>query len=145
MEWSSLKSRHCCHSPTVMTHWKDCLHLLGIGRSGFQYQQSLPCALPQDAAAGIVTEFFRSHGAEPGAGTDRQTLTFTRGCKWNRRWLWLQPCSEQYPDQRITVTFTPQAPAVDLSYDIRARFCRSCTPKALVQEARELAGLLQPL
>jgi len=119
------------------------MQYLWIGRSGHPYQQRLRCAVPQDEAARIVTRFFLSRGATLCEGDNNPHLTFTRGCTWHSRWAWLQPCFDRWPDQRITVEFPPQPPAVNLCYDVRVLFCRACTPDALAHEARELEELLQ--
>lgn len=107
----------------------------------------MTCAASREAAAALITGFFRSHGAIPipGDAGDGQTMTFTRGYKWSDRLSWLLPCAKRWPHQTITVAFTPlpQSLVVKVGYDVGLSLVLAVMPDLLTAEVRELQGLLQ--
>ena len=130
-----------------MALWTDSMKCLWVGRSGLQYRRSVPCSVPPDVAADIVTRFFSDRQAVQDAGGNARAMTFTRGHVWDSWLSWLLFCSEKSPRQTIAVSIRrdgDDTTVVDVSYNVRMLFTFVMAPNALEKEARELQCLLQP-
>ncbi len=128
-----------------MALWTDNRKCMLVGRSGLQYQATLLATLSPASAQQRVTEFYQSHGATPKDTPGGNGLTLIRGRRWVSRLSWLMPLSERWPQQTITVSFSPQEQStqITVSYDVAMFFTIIFPPCALAKEARELQTLLQ--